>query len=325
MEVESHEDDKNCSVCESEVGDGDHAMGCQWCGLWTHRKCLKPKMSEAEYKAISNSKNDNMMYFCTKCQPMVGITLRFFNEVRMKQASMNERLMSVENSIENISRTITQTETDVAAVKENVEQISEKIGAVESTMDRVIDLKLDDMKDEEKERERRQNNVILYNVPEKVEGKNDKTIVEEILKHDLGVKDVKIEDVFRLGVGKEPRPILLKVKDAQTQKVVLSKAKNLKQADTEISRNIYIVSDKTPRERERYRELQKELKERKDKGETDLMIRDMKVVKRREGRQKGTDGKEVRNRGQENETGATGSSQRRSYSHVLVPPNGQKQ
>ena len=40
---------------------------------------------------------------------------------------MNERLMSVENSIENISRTITQTETDVAAVKENVEQISEKI------------------------------------------------------------------------------------------------------------------------------------------------------------------------------------------------------
>ena len=136
---------------------------------------------------------------------------------------------------------------------------------------------------------------------------------------------MKIEEVFRLVVGKEPRPILLKVKDAQTQKIVLSKAKNLKHADTEISRNIYIVSDKTPRERERYRELQKELKERKDKGETDLMIRDMKVVKRREGRQKGTDGKEVRNRGQENETGATGSSQRRSYSHVLVPPNGQKQ
>ena len=77
------------------------------------------------------------------------------------------------------------------------------------------------------------------------------------------------------------------MKDAQTQKIVLSKAKNLKHADTEISRNIYIVSDKTPRERERYRELQKELKERKDKGETDLMIRDMKVVKRREGRQKG--------------------------------------
>ena len=242
MEVESHEDiDKNCSVCEGEVGDGDHAMGCQWCGLWTHRKCLKPKMSEAEYKAISNSKNDNLMYFCAKCQPMVGITLRFFNEVRMKQASMNERLMTVESTIENIIRTITQTETDVATVKKTVGQIHEKIGAVENTMDRVIDLKLDDMKDEEKERERRQNNVILYNVPEKVVGKTDKIIVEELIQHDLGVRDVTIEEVIRLGVGKEPRPIILKLNE--TQRTVLSKAKNLKQADTEASRNVYIVPD----------------------------------------------------------------------------------
>ena len=57
---------------------------------------------------------------------------------------------------------------------------------------------------------------------------------------------------------------------------------------------MYIVPDKTPKESEKYRELPKELEERKDKGETDLMIRDMKVVKRRDGRQRVTDGKEVR-------------------------------
>ena len=138
----------------------------------------------------------------------------------------------MESTIENISRTITQTETDVVTVK-TVGQINEKIGAVENTMDRVIDLKLDDMKDEEKERERRQNNVILYNVPEKVVGKTDRIIVEELIQHDLGVRDVIIEEVIRLGVGKEPRPILLKLHDTQTQRTVLSKAKNLKQADTE--------------------------------------------------------------------------------------------
>ena len=48
---------------------------------------------------------------------------------------------------------------------------------------------------------------------------------------------------------------------------------------------MYIVPDKTPKEREKYRELQHELRERKDKGETDVMIKDMKVVKRRDGRQ----------------------------------------
>ncbi len=257
---------------------------------------------------------------------MVGITLRFFNEVRMKQASMNERLMTVESTAENISRTITQTETDVTTVKKTVGQINKKIGAVENTMDRVIYLKLDDMKDEEKERERRQNNVILYNVPEKVVGKTDKIIVEELIQHDLGVRDVIIEEVIRLGVGKEPRPILLKLHDTQTQRTVLSKAKNLKQADSEASRNVSIVPDKTPKEREKYRELQKELKERKDKGETDLMIRDMKVVKRRDGRQRVTDGKEVSNKAnQGKEVGVKVTSERRSYSHVLVPPNGQKQ
>ena len=65
----------------------------------------------------------------------------------------------------------------------------------------------------------------LYNAPENVVGKTDKIIVEEIIKRDLGVKDVKIEEVVRLDVGKEPRPILLKLNDTQTQRTVLSKAK----------------------------------------------------------------------------------------------------
>ena len=74
------------------------------------------------------------------------------------------------------------------------------------------------------------------------------------------------------------------------------------------------------------RELQKEPKERKDKGETDLMIRDMKVVKRRDGRQTVTDGKEVSKiANQGKEVGVKVTSERRSYSRVLVPPNGQKQ
>ena len=66
---------------------------------------------------------------------------------------------------------------------------------------------------------------LLYNFPEKVVGKTDKIIVEEIINNDLGMKDVKIEEVFRLGVGKEPRSILLKLNDTQTQRTVLSKAK----------------------------------------------------------------------------------------------------
>ena len=56
--------------------------------------------------------------------------------------------------------------------------------------------------------------------------KTEKIKVEELIPHDLGIRDVIIEEVIRLGVGKEPRPILLKLHDTQTQRTVLSKAKN---------------------------------------------------------------------------------------------------
>ena len=50
------------------------------------------------------------------------------------------------------------------------------------------------------------------------------------------------------------------------------------------------------------------------------MIIDMKVVKRRDGRQKGADGKDVRNNGQENETGATGCFTEKELFPCACPP-----
>ena len=90
-----------------------------------------------------------------------------------------------------MSKSLNKTETDVDAVKESVEQISEKIEEVENTMDRVIDTKLDDMKEAQKEKEKRQNIVILYNVPEKLEGTNDKEVVENLILEEVGVREAK--------------------------------------------------------------------------------------------------------------------------------------
>ena len=70
MQAEGEADNKNYTICETEV---DNSMGHQLCGLWTHRKCIKPKMTKSDYKAVKTSNNDNLTYVCSECQPMVGI------------------------------------------------------------------------------------------------------------------------------------------------------------------------------------------------------------------------------------------------------------
>ena len=189
---------------------------------------------------------------------MVGITLRFVNDVRTKQSDIEERLMKVESTVENMSKSINKTETDVGAVKESVEQISEKIGEVENTMNRVIDMKLDDMKEEQKGKKKTEQCHSLQCTRE-TRRKNYKEVVENLILEELGVREAKVEELTRLGTGNEPRPILLKLNGAQVQWKVLSKAKLLRNVRSEMHRNIYLAPDKTIKEREKYRELQKEL------------------------------------------------------------------
>ena len=114
----------------------------------------------------------------------------------------------------------------MGAIKESVEQISEKIGEVKYTMDGVIDMKLNEMKEEQNGKGKRQNNVILNSVPEKLEGTNDKEVVENLILEEFGVKEAKVEEITRIGTGSEPRPILLKINDARTQRKVLKAKQN---------------------------------------------------------------------------------------------------
>ena len=64
------------------------------------------------------------------------------------------------------------------------------------------------------------------------------------------MKEAKVKEITRLDAGNEPRPILLKLNDAQTQRKVLSIAKLLRNSRSEMHMNIYLAPDKTIKERE---------------------------------------------------------------------------
>ena len=103
---------------------------------------------------------------------------------------------------------------------------------------------------------------------------------------------------------------------------MLSKAKLLRNARSELHRNIYLAPDKTIKEREKNRELQKELREMKERGQTDLMISDGKIVKRRDGTKGQNDMRGVHEKAnqtqKEKETGAQAQTTTREKGAVAT-------
>lgn len=81
----------------------------------------------------------------------------------------------------------------------------------------------------------------------------------------------------------KPRTIKLVLSSEAQKEKLLRQAKNLK-GSKEYGK-VFIYQDLTPRQRERRRELVKELKERESKGEANLIIVNWKIVVRRERRE----------------------------------------
>lgn len=73
-----------------------------------------------------------------------------------------------------------------------------------------------------------------------------------------------------------PRSLLLKLSNETSRNQVLSQAPKLRFSNT--WNQIYIQPDMTPTEREAYRKLQEEIKRRKSLGESNLIIRNGKII-----------------------------------------------
>jgi hypothetical protein len=143
--------------------------------------------------------------------------------------------------------------------------------------------------DEYADRERRKVNIIIHNLPEsakeKLQDRNEDDIkrINEMIEHGTGVSDVKITKLIRLGgrgqnQQSKPRLILATLDSPDRRRVILAAAKMLRPTDDWA--NIYISADLTPSEREKEKKLRQELRERRDAGERNLIIRSSQIVTR---------------------------------------------
>ena len=81
------------------------------------------------------------------------------------------------------------------------------------------------------------------------------------------------------GDDNKARPIEVKYINLETKKRILNGSENLKLLFNNESINIYVSVDRTPKQREEHKKLVTELKQRRDGGETDIVIRNDKIVR----------------------------------------------
>ena len=124
-----------------------------------------------------------------------------------------------------------------------------------------------DVKEENAELERikrRQNNLIIHNLPESVEPDEDIAKFKEIVKDILHIREPEIEAYTRLGTRNDEKPRLLRVslKQMSERKEILARAPQLRQVDEDdVYARVYIRPDLTPKQLEASKNLYMKLKE----------------------------------------------------------------
>ena len=129
------------------------------------------------------------------------------------------------------------------------------------------------------DRERRRFNLVVYNFSEgadrKVDTKSFQTLCMHVFKLDLSI----VKSV-RLGpkITNKHRPLLLTVEELDDKNYLISHSHFLRRHDQ--YKNIFIAPDRTKLERLKHKKAVDELRERRAKGESGLLIRNGVVIKR---------------------------------------------
>lgn len=134
--------------------------------------------------------------------------------------------------------------------------------------------------EENREIERRKGNIIMFGVPE-TDAEQDIDTVDNIFANGLHLDATRhVSKMMRLGrhlSADRPRPLRIELKTLESKKEILIRAKSLK--ETAAYKRMFIAPDLTKKQQAEDKELRRQLKEFRDKGESGVKIKSGKVVK----------------------------------------------
>ena len=257
-----------CGSCEEVVKKNEHVACCSACKKSFHGNCTN--LTEAEFQiACGKSK---LKWFCDMCDSDVTDMLNNFDKFRKVSVYIEKQRAEIDRKMDIMEKRIAGIEVSSSnkAVGDKIEQ------QVQKSAD-------DDRKETELIRSKEQN-LVFFNVPESDEDnvgermKFDFNLLSEAYKQEL--KHDQISSLFRVGKkGEKVRPLIVKFKSVEIKNNMLKKTSKMNiKHDNEV-RPIYVAIDRTEKQREEHRKLVSELRERKSRGENDLIIRNNKIVK----------------------------------------------
>ena len=232
-------------------------------------------MNDESYEWLNNQ-GDQIHWYCKKCNGSVAKIFSKLAQIELKQKETDKKVDQINSKVDQLKVSVDKNTKSVVEVENNVES--------------VVDYKIEQLQKEQSDRERRRRNLIIHGVEESldedstVRKEQDRECVDNLFR-ELNFEDVVIDKMGRLGDPtktdenngdvKKSRPLRVQLKNVEQKEAILKVAPSLKQKNSKW-RKFYIKPDLTVQERK----LKKELWSRREKGETDWVIRNGHLVKK---------------------------------------------
>ena len=215
-------------------------------------------------------KDPHILWVCSSC-------LEEGSETKTRTEAKMEHMLSIVPLMHSINARLENLETNLMGKK------------LEEKIEEVVEKKLAEVIDEQKEKDKRKHNLIISNLKEsaktdlKERQEEDVNMVRETLSKLVTLTESDVVEPVRLGKvgGTKPRLLKVKIRSEEKRREILKNAPKMNEKVQDQSKKIYINPDYTPKERELNQALRQERKQRMAQGETDLIIRDGKIMKRK--------------------------------------------
>ena len=258
-----------------------HANGVRWhcdtcLGNPVNIQTIRQEMDEFK-KSVQNELSSVSAHFDSQIENQFkNFQSSFFSSFQSVQKETNEEIKSGYAAA--VSKNLDTHEKTNKVMSELTQQVETLKINVESDINQ---------KSENMVKEQLIKNVIIFKVPESQENEPDKAYQEDFNKVLDAIdpeKNLKRDDIVRF-YRLEPkikttdtiRPIKVSLKNVELRNNIL-KLRNIYCKSGNETKQIFIAPDRTLQERENHKKLVAELKERKSKGEIDIMIRNGKIV-----------------------------------------------